>query len=78
MLICRLNSTNDRHHGSIGHPQLDRNYFLVNGRPKRFFDQTDVDLLFASGWHVRTRVEEVIERYAKPKVIWRVVGDVAA
>jgi hypothetical protein len=78
MLLCRLNSTNDRNHGSIGHPQIDRNYYLVNGRPKRFFDQGDVDLLFASGWYVRTQSEEVIHRYARPKVVWEVVAEAAA
>ena len=77
MLLCRLNSTNDTNYGSIGHPQIERNYYLVNGEPKRFFDRTDVDLLFASGWNIRAKAEETIERYPIPKVIWRVVADVA-
>jgi trans-aconitate methyltransferase len=78
LLLCRLNSTNDRNHGSIGHPQIETNYFMVSGRPKRFFSQADVESLFASGWHVRTLVEEVIHRYEMPKVVWRVIAEVIA
>jgi SAM-dependent methyltransferase len=37
LLLCRLNSTNDRNYGSIGHPEIERNYYLVAGRAKRFF-----------------------------------------
>jgi SAM-dependent methyltransferase len=78
LFLCRLNSTNDRNHGSIGHPAIEKNYYLVAGRPKRFFSQKEVELLFASGWRVRTLVEEVIHRYAMPKVVWRVVAAATA
>jgi hypothetical protein len=72
-----LNSTNDRNHGSIGHPEIDKNYYLVAGRPKRFFSQPDVEVLFASGWRVETLVEEVIHRCVNPKVVWRVIATAA-
>lgn len=78
LFLCRLNSTNDRNHGSVGHPEIAKNYYLVGGNPKRFFSQADVELLFASGWHLRTLVEEVIHRYAEPKVVWRVIAEAAS
>ena len=77
LLLCRLNSTEDRNHGSVGHPEIERHYYRVEGSPKRFFDRADVELLFASGWHVRTLAEEVIHRYEMPKVVWRIVADAA-
>ena len=74
LFLCRLNSTNDQNFGSIGHPGIEQNYYLVNGKPKRFFSQPEIERLFASGWSVRTLSEEVIHRYAKPKVVWQVVA----
>jgi SAM-dependent methyltransferase len=74
LFLCRLNSTKDENHGSIGHPEIERNYYSVAGRPKRFFDQADVERLFASNWRVRTLVEEVIRWYDMPKVVWRVIA----
>jgi SAM-dependent methyltransferase len=78
LLLCRVNSTKDRNHGSVGHRELDKNYYLVAGRPKRFFDRADLELLFAKGWRVRTLAEETIHRYAMPKVVWRLVADAVA
>ena len=78
LLLCRLNSTDARNPGSMGHPQIERNYYMVSGTPKRFFSQADVESLFASGWRIRTLVEEVIHRYGMPKVVWRVVAEVVA
>ncbi len=73
LLLCRLNSTEDHHFGASGHPEIEPNYFLVNGEPKRFFDETDVDRLFASGWQ-RLSVEHFMTRkYLRPKALWEVV-----
>ena len=55
--------------------EIARNYYLVSGRPKRFFSQATWRVLFASGWQVRTLVEEVLHGYAMPKIVWRVVAD---
>ena len=49
LLLCRLNSTNDDHYGASGHPAIAENLYLVDGEPKRFFDDASVDRLFASG-----------------------------
>jgi SAM-dependent methyltransferase len=73
LLLCRVNSTNDHHHGASGHPAIDENFYLVEGAPKRFFDSAAVDWLFARGWHVLAKEEGVIARYDHPKSVWEVV-----
>jgi SAM-dependent methyltransferase len=76
VLLCRLNSTNDRHHGAQGHPPIERNYYLVDGEPKRFFDRADVGTLFATGWRVLHLEENIIDRYLHPKAAWEVVVEI--
>ncbi|WP_425067592.1 class I SAM-dependent DNA methyltransferase [Reyranella sp.] len=73
LLLCRLNSTNDHHFGASGHPQIEKDFYLVDGAPKRFFDQEAVDRLFAHGWRVLAIEEKVIDRYDHPKTVWEVV-----
>ncbi|MDH4094487.1 MAG: class I SAM-dependent methyltransferase [Betaproteobacteria bacterium] len=73
VLLCRLNSIRDFHHGARGHPRIGRRYFRVDGERKRFFDRADVRRLFARGWRVLSLEERVIRRYEKPKVVWEVV-----
>ena len=73
VLLCRLNSTNDHHFGAVGHPEIERNFYLVDGAPKRFFDRASVDRLFANGWHSIGVEEKVIDRYDHPKTVWEVV-----
>jgi SAM-dependent methyltransferase len=73
LLLCRLNSTNDHHYGASGHPQIEPNYYLVDGEPKRFFDRADMHALFATGWRVLHREERIVHRYAKPKSVWEAV-----
>ncbi len=73
LLLCRLNSTNDHHFGASGHPQIDENFYLVDGAPKRFFDRAAVDRLFTSGWRTLGTEERIIDRYERPKSVWEVV-----
>lgn len=77
LFLCRLNSTNDHHHGARGYPEIGRNFYQVADTSKRFFDLTEVEALFNAGWRVHAMAEEVIHRYGKPKVIWRVVATAA-
>jgi SAM-dependent methyltransferase len=77
LLLCRLNSTNDLHYGAAGHPEIERDYYLVEGRPKRFFDRAAVESLFAAGWQVLGMEEQTIHRYARPKVVWEIVAEKA-
>ena len=73
LLLCRLNSTNDHHFGASGHPEIDKDFYLVDGAPKRFFDKDAVDRLFERGWRAIGVEEKVIDRYDHPKVVWEAV-----
>jgi SAM-dependent methyltransferase len=74
LLICRVNSTRDVHHGSTGHPPIEHGYFRVGDATKRFFDRADLLKLFADGWHIVALEEQTIDRYERPKVIWELVA----
>ena len=73
LLLCRLNSTRDVHHGAVGHPEIAPHYYLVNGEPKRFFNEEDVRALFAHGWEMLALKEMLIDRYEMPKAVWESV-----
>lgn len=73
VLLCRLNSTNDHHFGASGHPQIEKDFYLVDGAPKRFFDRSAVDRLFERGWRAISVEEKVIDRYDHPKSVWEAV-----
>jgi len=73
VLLCRLNSTEDRNFGADGCEEIEPNYFLVNGQPKRFFDESAVRRLFADGWNTIALEHITTDKYEKPKAAWEVV-----
>lgn len=73
VLLCRLNSINDHHFGASGHPEIEKNFYEVDGVPKRFFDRDAIDRLFARGWRALAIGEMVIDRYDHPKSVWEAV-----
>ena len=76
VLLCRLNSTADVHHGATGFEEIEPNYYRVNGRyaeNKRFFDRAAVQALFARGWEFIHIEELTNHRYTQPKVAWEAV-----
>ena len=73
VLLCRMNSTNDHHFGASGHPQIEENYYLVDGAPKRFFDHGAMRRLFGRGWRVLGLEEVVTHKYTEPKSVWEAV-----
>ncbi|WP_418318878.1 class I SAM-dependent methyltransferase [Piscinibacter sakaiensis] len=73
VFLCRLNSTEDKNFGATGHPVIERNYYLVDGQPKRFFDEASVDCLFEAGWHVLSKEHLVSRKYVQQKALWEVV-----
>lgn len=73
VLLCRLNSTEDHHYGACGHEQIEANYFRVDGRPKRFFDEAAVRRLFAGRWRQISMEHYVIHRYERPKALWEII-----
>jgi len=77
LLLCRLNSTLDHHHGALGHPTLAKDFYLVDGIPKRFFDRPAVTELFSGAWRFLSLEEMEIQRYEAPKVVWEAVLEAA-
>jgi SAM-dependent methyltransferase len=74
ILLCRLNSTEDTNYGSVGHREIEPGLFLVNGHPKRFFSESDIDALFKSGWKVLGREHKSSSKYGLPKYMWEVAA----
>lgn len=70
LLMCRLNSNKDFNYGAVGHPQLESGLYSVEGRSKRFFSLTDIEMLFPLQWKVMRLEEKSIDRYDKEKFIW--------
>jgi len=75
LFLCRVNSVNDINYGAVGNPEVDRHYYLVDGKLKRFFDKNDVKELFDSGWNILSLEEHTIDRFEKPKVVWEVISE---
>lgn len=73
LLLCRLNSTEDKHFGASGHPEIEPNFYQVNGEPKRFFDAPSIAALFADGWTLISQEHFVTRKYVKSKALWEVV-----
>ena len=73
VLLCRLNSTEDKNFGAQGHPEIEPNFFMVNGEPKRFFDEPSIHSLFAPGWRVLSLEHFTTRKYVKSKSLWEVV-----
>ena len=78
LFLCRLNSTEDHNYGAGGHPEIEPNYYLVNGHPKRFFDRAAIDELFADGWDMLHVRHELVGRYTLPKALWEIGMERAA
>lgn len=70
VLLVRVNSTEDHHYGASGHPEIEANYYLVDGEPKRFFARDDMLRLFVGAWSFLHLERRVIQRYQRPKVVW--------
>lgn len=73
VLLCRLNSTEDRNFGADGCEEIEPDYFLVNGQPKRFFDESAVRRLFSDGWNTIALEHVTTDKYQKSKAAWEIV-----
>ena len=73
VLLCRLNSTEDRNFGADGNEEIEPNYFLVDGQPKRFFDESTVRRLFADNWSTIALEHITTDKYRKRKAAWEVI-----
>ena len=72
LFLCRVNSTEDRNFGAVGHPVIEPNYYLVDGQAKRFFDGNDVDRLFETGWQTLSRTHASTGKYVRTKNLWEI------
>ena len=75
ILLCRLNSTEDHHFGARGHPQIEPDFYLVKGEPKRFFDQAAVESIFSAGWNTLSLEHFATSKYIKTKALWELVAE---
>ena len=74
LLLFRANSVRDVNHGANEGVEIEPGLRRVHGtysEEKRFFDQPDLERLFARGsWTWLSCRETTIARYAAPKVAW--------
>lgn len=73
LLLCRLNSTQDHNFGATGHPRIEPNFFMVDGDPKRFFDEASIATLFAEGWTQLSLEHFTTRKYVRSKALWEVI-----
>ena len=73
VFLCRLNSDQDPNFGASGHPEIEPNFFMVKGEPKRFFNETAITSLFADGWNRLSLEHFVTKKYVRSKALWEVV-----
>lgn len=70
LLLIRVNSVKDSNYGATGFPEIENNFYLVNGKTKRFFDKKTLMTLFDEKWKIISIEEKKINRYEKTKVVW--------
>ena len=73
VLLCRLNSTQDSNFGAGAGTLIEDNYYLVDGQPKRFFDEESVSRLFQAGWQRISLEHMTTRKYLRRKALWEVV-----
>lgn len=73
-LLARLNSTNDARYAAARKEEIEPNYYLVNGSPKRLFDLEDVYALFSPNWAIGDMGERTTSRYGDKKTLWEIVA----
>lgn len=71
ILLCRVNSTADINFGALTGEKLDKNYFLVEGCKKRFFDEEYLMNLFKE-MNIFFMKEYETFKYEKSKVVWEI------
>ena len=73
-LLARFNSTRDPHYSAAEKQEIENNFYLVSGMPKRLFDETSVHALFGEGWDILEAGERTTRRYGGEKVVWEVAA----
>jgi len=73
-LLARLNSKNDAYYAAAPKEEIEPNFHLVNGFPKRLFDRDDVIALFSPDWKIEDAGERTTGRYGDEKTPWEIVA----
>ena len=73
LLLCRINSTEDRHFGAGKGSRIEENFFLVDGQEKRFFDQDSLARLFDRSWRCLSTTHMTTRKYVRQKALWEIV-----
>ncbi len=73
-LLARLNSTNDPHYAAARKKEIEPNFYLIDGSPKRLFDRDDIVALFRPDWKMVDAVERTSNRYGNEKTLWEIVA----
>lgn len=73
-LLARFNSTRDPHYSAAEKREIEDDFYLVGGMPKRLFDRRSLDDLFEKGWETVEAGERVTRRYGGEKLVWEVAA----
>jgi ubiquinone/menaquinone biosynthesis C-methylase UbiE len=73
-LLARLNSTKDPHYRAAEKQPVENNFYLVEGMPKRLFDQQDLKALLQEGWRILATEERTSRSYGGQKLAWEVAA----
>lgn len=71
VLLCRVNSTNDTNYGAGQGLKIEENFYNIDGKLKRFFNEVQLRELF-KGWDIQYINETEIDRYSSKKVLWEI------
>ena len=73
-LLARLNSTRDAYYATVEKEEIEKNFYLVHGHPKRLFDREGVTALFSPGWTIEGASERTTGRYGTEKTLWEIAA----
>jgi SAM-dependent methyltransferase len=71
VLLCRVNSTNDINYGAGQGVKIEENFYNIDGKLKRFFNEVQLRELFKE-WDIQYINETEIDRYNSKKVLWEI------
>ncbi|MDD3224330.1 MAG: class I SAM-dependent methyltransferase [Clostridium sp.] len=71
VLLCRVNSMNDINYGAGKGVKIEENYYNIEGKLKRFFNETQLRELF-NDWDIQYIKETEINRYKLKKIAWEI------
>lgn len=69
-LLCRVNSIQDENYGASGYPEIEPGLYEVNGEPKRFFTEQEIQALWSQEFVLGNISHKSIDRYQKKKFVY--------